>query len=137
MGRKNRFGNFNTSVPCFIQEVHRGLDVFLASPYLPQPWPEDLPPILLLHFQILELEEAEVAMHKCVKESDDQHERIKSIVTRDDARWELKRLVGCVLRHVEATLRGGTDREDWPGYDEKRRPFPAPESAECDLPGFF
>ena len=124
MGRKNKNSRFNTSVPCFIQEVHRGLDVFLTSPLLPQPWPDDLPSILHLHFQILGLEEAEQVMQEH-KESD--LEMMKKITARDEARRVLKNLVACVLRHVELTVRGRVDLDTWPGFDQRRIPLPSLE----------
>lgn len=124
MGRKNKNSRFNTSTPCFIQEVHRGLDVFLASPLLPHPWPDDLPSILRLHFQILELEEAEQVLQEYNEPS---LEKMKKITARDEARRVLKNLVAYVLRHVELTVRGGVDLDTWPGFDQRRIPLPSLE----------
>lgn len=113
--RKEKNDRFNTSVPCFIKQVRKSLELFSTHPGLPKPWPKYVPCLEYLHRQIECLELAHQAV-EAMTESD-----TPTLVAMSIARRELKTSLSGVVRYVELTLRSVYDVGHRPRSGQRRK----------------
>lgn len=106
-------GVYKTSVPDLVAQIRIILLHFLTHAALPLPWPHFVPTPERLNSDIARLEKAFAAL------SDNT---VKTPVSLNRARRELKTSLAKVVRYVEMVVNGSNDLRKWPGFDLSRHP---------------